>query len=130
MSTEDTISLKEFINMNVSDLKNSIKEVHETAQKGLEQATKTNGRVNTLDSAVEKMSQIIERHDSLLVMDDAKTKQRDVLWKLCMWSTPFILAGLGYFGFLYIEHIQTEIVAQTSDQVITLIETKYSTTVK
>lgn len=116
--------------MNVSELKQSIKDVHETAQKGLEQATKTNGRVNTLDEAVEKLSVIIERHDSLLVMDDAKTKQRDALWKICMWVTPFILAGLGYFGWLYVEHIKTEVVAETSKQVLTLIDQTYKPIIK
>lgn len=137
MSAEDTITLKEFIQMNVSELKTSIKDVHDTSQKGaeigqkaLEQATKTNGRVNTLEETVDKVTAIIERHDNLLVMDEGRTKQRDILWKIAMWGMPFLLAGLGYFGFLYIEHIKYEVIAQTSDQVITLIEKNYSPNVK
>lgn len=130
MPQDQVISLKEFIQMNVSELKQSIKDVHETAQKGLEQSLKTNGRVNTLDEAVEKITTIIERHDSLLVMDDAKTKQRDDLWKKVMWATPLIIAGLGYFGWLYVEHIKTEVVAETSKQVLTLIDQTYKPIIK
>jgi hypothetical protein len=149
MSQEDTISLKEFINMKFSEFSEKIKNIGDVSSRGLEKITLIDERVDNHEQKLQHIIDVLDSHNTMLVMDEGKTKQRDMLWKICMWATPFFLAGLGYFGFLYVEHIKTEIVAQTSnqidilvtdlkkdisretsEQVITLIEKNYNPSIK
>lgn len=129
MSNQDNITSKEFDNMK-AELSKSIKEVHDTTLSVLVQATKTNGRVNTIEDTLEGVSKIIERHDRLLVMDEGRSSTKDMMWKVAMWLTLPAISLFSYFGWLYIEHIKTEVIAQTSSEVITLIESKYNPKIK
>lgn len=120
MSNQDNITSKEFDNMK-AELSKSIKEVHDTTLSVLVQATKTNGRVNTIEDTLEGVSKIIERHDRLLVMDEGRSSTKQTLFKVAMWLTFPVISMLSYFGWLYIEHVKQEVVVETSKQVINLI---------
>lgn len=119
--SNDEITLKEFIHMRTEELSQSIKEVHEIASNGLTQSTKTNGRVNTIEETLERVGEIIERHDRLLVMDEGRSSTKQTLFKVAMWLTFPVISMLSYFGWLYIEHVKQEVVVETSKQVINLI---------
>lgn len=119
--SNDEITLKEFIHMRTEELSQSIKEVHEIASNGLTQATKTNDRVNTIEETLERVGEIIERHDRLLVMDEGRSSTKQTLFKVAMWLTFPVISMLSYFGWLYIEHVKQEVVVETSKQVINLI---------
>lgn len=58
-------------------------------------------------------------------LEEIKKRDTRIKWQLGI-IIPMGLSALGYFGYLYIEHIKAEIIAQTSQQMITLLETTYN----
>jgi len=145
MSKDDTISLKEHINMKFSEFSEKMKEVHELVSHGLDETNAIKSRVTLLESEssefkknLSDISAILKSHDKLLVMDETRQQEQvkeqekkttNYKWAIGVFLTIGI-PTLGYFGWLYIEHIKSDVIAQTSDKVITLIENKYSPAIK
>lgn len=141
MSQDDKISLKEFMTMKFSELSEKIKTIGDNSSRGLEKINLISERVDSHEQQLKHIIEVLESHNTMLVMDEAKqqTKKEEEIkqeeakkergiktrWKLGV-LIPIGISTLGYFGFLYIEHIKSEIIAQTSQQMITLLETTYN----
>lgn len=141
MSTDDTISLKEFINMKFSEFSESIKTIGDNSSRGLEKINLISERVDNHEQKLKHIIEVLESHNTMLVMDEGKQQQKKeeemkqleeikrrdtrIKWQLGI-IIPMGLSALGYFGYIYIEHIKMEIIAQTSQQMITLLETTYN----
>lgn len=141
MSTDDTISLKEFINMKFSEFSESIKTIGDNSSRGLEKINLISERVDNHEQKLKHIIEVLESHNTMLVMDEGKQQQKKeeemkqleeikrrdtrIKWQLGI-IIPMGLSALGYFGYIYIEHIKAEIIAQTSQQMITLLETTYN----
>ena len=144
-------SIKEYISSKIDDMKESVKELHDelkevhtTAKQGLEQATKTNGRVNRLEEAFVQLSDLVKKqesslneqsktihsHDEMLLSTDVTSKitekRNKLQWSIVKWSLPFVVSFLGYFGYLYMEHVQKQLVADTSVAVVQSLSDKYN----
>lgn len=117
MSTDDTISIKEFIHMKFSELGDKIDKIEVTSFNALEKITVLEAKQQTKKE--EEMKQDAE----------LKEKNNKIRWRLGV-LIPLGIGALGYFGFLYIEHIKTEIIAITSANVLTLMEGQKSDFIK
>lgn len=134
MSQDDAFTIKEVIKDYMEEMKQTIANLHDKVDGIIVQTTKTNGRVNKLDSVVEEMSAIVKNHDSILLKNtttaDVAEKRSQTLWAIIKWvSIPFF-AFLGWVGVLYFEHEQRILVEQTSSQVVQLLEDNYDIHIK
>ena len=141
MSTDDTISLKEFMTMKFSEISKNIKTIGDNSSRGLEKINLISERVDNHEQKLKHIIEVLESHNTMLVMDEGKQQQKKeeemkqleeikrrdtrIKWQLGI-IIPMGLSVLGYFGYLYIEHIKAEIIAQTSQQMITLLVTTYN----
>lgn len=133
MNESESFTIKEILVNSMEEMRGSVTELHkkidsvqETASQGLSQATKTNGRVNGLEAALTDISQIIKKHDELLLTADTTSKiteKRDkTYWDVVKFSFPFLVALLGWLGHLYIEDTKKK----TAVEVVQLLEDKYN----
>ncbi len=133
MSESESFTIKEILVNSMEEMRGSVTELHkkidsvqETASQGLNQATKTNGRVNGLEVALTNISQIIKKHDELLLTADTTSKITDkrnkMYWDILKFGFPMIVALLGWLGHLYIEDTKKK----TAVEVVQLLEDKYN----
>ncbi len=128
--SKDEITLKEYVENYMNRMEKSVLELHSKLDDVKIITDSTQHTVSVLESTIKELAPLVKAHDLDIrkntITAEVTEKRSKMIWNILKWWAIPFFTFIGWVGYLYLEHIQRQLVEQsvalTSEQVETKVE--------